>query len=233
MSEERGERAVGLDLRETPPGEVEIEIVSINDEPVAADEGGAAAAPPAPAADAAALAAQLAAAEERLLRLRAEFENSRKRMEREREERERRALGPVFVDLLPVVDNLERALAARGGADDLRKGVELVARQLVEVLRRYGLAEIPAVGLPFDPRRHEAVAREESAAHAAPTVTAELQRGYWLNDRLLRPAMVRVAVPVEGGPPEPGAAEAAPEESAAAEGGGEQEAQAEERGEPA
>lgn len=202
MNEERGERVVDLDLREPAPDEIEVEIVSIGDEPVDPDL----AAPGAPAATAGEpgagesgpeLARKLAEAQEGYLRLRAEFENFRKRLEREREERERRALAAAFLDLLPVVDNLERAAIAKGGVDDLKRGVELVARQLVDILRRYGLAEIPAVGQPFDPRLHEAVAREESSEHEAPTVIAELQRGYWLNDRLLRPAMVRVAVPAE------------------------------------
>jgi molecular chaperone GrpE len=102
-------------------------------------------------------------------------------------------------DLLPVIDNLERALAAPGTAEDLRGGVELIARQFAEVLRRFGLTEVPALGQPFDPRVHEAVSREESDEVDRPTVVAEFQRGYWLNDRLLRPAMVRVAVPPEPG----------------------------------
>ncbi|MGH7338441.1 MAG: nucleotide exchange factor GrpE, partial [Myxococcota bacterium] len=185
--------------REPEPEELEIEIVSIGDEAeVAADGGGDAAESPVAAADVEELREKLAAAEERTLRLRAEFDNFRKRLEREREDRERRALARPFLDLLPVVDNLERAANAPGGADDLRRGVDLIARQIVELLRGYGLAEIPAVGKPFDPRLHEAVSRVESREHQVPTVIAELQRGYWLNDKLLRPAMVEVAMPVEG-----------------------------------
>jgi len=200
--------------REPEPEELEVEIVSIGDESddAASLPSNAASDSPADAAgdaavdamrgaagaDVAELRQKLAEAEERTLRLRAEFDNFRKRLEREREDRERRALARPFLDLLPVVDNLERAAAAPGSADDLRKGAELIARQLVDLLSRYGLAEIPAVGKPFDPRLHEAVSRVESAEHAVPTVIAELQRGYWLNDKLLRPAMVEVAVPVEG-----------------------------------
>ena len=197
MSGERDDGRIDLDLGGSGRGhesldDAEVEILSIGDEAVEHEDT-----EPAPPAADSDLAARLAAEEQRYLRLRAEFENFKKRLEREREERERRALASAFLDLLPVVDNLERALIAKGGVDDLRKGVELVARQLVEILRRFGLAEIPAVGQPFDPRVHEAVAREESDEVEVPTVVAELQRGYWLNERLLRPAMVKVALPHE------------------------------------
>lgn len=197
------DRPDGNELELDLPEDLEVEIVSIGDEPFEASVGSRSPGDPAAGArdgegGAGELERKLAAAVEEQLRLRAEFENFRKRLERERGERERRALAATFLDLLPVVDNLERAAVARGGADDLRKGVELVARQLVDVLRRFGLEEIPATGQPFDPRWHEAVAREESAEHQVPTVIAELQRGYFLNERLLRPAMVKVAMPVEG-----------------------------------
>ena len=105
-----------------------------------------------------------------------------------------------------MVDNLERALSAGGSADDLKRGVELIARQMQEALRRVGVQEVAAEGAPFDPAVHEAVSREESADVTAPTVIAAFQRGYLLYDRLLRPAMVRVAVPAE----KPGAAASAP-----------------------
>jgi molecular chaperone GrpE len=200
--------------REPEPDELEVEIVSIGDDEPDAEPGAARAVASEVAPDVASdfdrgaagaraasdveeLRGKLAEAEERALRLRAEFDNFRKRLEREREDRERRALARPFLDLLPVVDNLERAAAAPGGAEDLRRGVDLIARQLVDLLRRYGLAEIPSVGKPFDPRLHEAVTKVESDEHEVPTVIAELQRGYWLNDKLLRPAMVEVAVPAE------------------------------------
>ena len=200
MSDERDDGRVDLDLGAPAPEDdslhdADVEILSIGDEPVEPEV-----VEPAPPAADSDLAVRLAAEEQRYLRLRAEFENFKKRLEREREERERRALASAFLDLLPGVDNLERALIAKGGVDDLRKGVELVARQLVEILRRFGLAEIPAIGQPFDPRVHEAVAREESDEVEVPTVVAELQRGYWLNERLLRPAMVKVALPHEPAP---------------------------------
>lgn len=143
------------------------------------------------------LSAQLDAERERALRLRADFDNFRKRTERERAEIERYALADVLRDLLPVVDNLERALSVQSEPGDLRKGVEMIARQFQEVLKRNGLTPIPALGERFDPSVHEAVIQEESESVAQPTVALELQRGYRLNDRLLRPSMVKVAVPRE------------------------------------
>jgi len=138
---------------------------------------------------------EVAELHERLLRLRADFENYRKRAERDREERLRRGVGESLRELLPVADNLARAATAHGSLEDVRLGVEMVARQLADVLRRQGVEAIEAVGRPFDPQLHEAVAREESAEVEVPTVVAELQKGYLHGDRLLRPAMVRVAMP--------------------------------------
>ncbi len=191
MSEEKGLDPVGLD---PAPGDPEIEIVSFGDEPEAPAASGA------PDGEAAGkLRRELAEEQDRYLRLRADFDNFRKRVERDREESSRRQLADVLLDILPVIDNLERAAAAAGTLEDVRGGVEMIHRQFAEALRRFGLAEIPALGLPFDPRLHEAVAREESSDVHAPTVVGEFQRGYWLNDRLLRPALVRVAVPPESG----------------------------------
>ncbi|MBP9146178.1 MAG: nucleotide exchange factor GrpE [Thermoanaerobaculia bacterium] len=181
-----------------------VEILSLGDD----DDADAATAPdrahdPGTASDSVAvrrLDSQLAAERERALRLRADFDNFRKRTERDRAEIERYALTDVLRELLPVVDNLERALSVQSGQSevgDLRKGVEMIARQFQEVLKRYGLTPIPALGERFDPSVHEAVIQEESDSVAAPTVALELQRGYRLNDRLLRPSMVKVAVPRE------------------------------------
>lgn len=138
----------------------------------------------------------------RSVRTLADFDNFRKRNERERDEIRRYAATEAIREFVGVVDNLERALTAGGTADDLKRGVELIARQMQEALRRVGVQEVAAEGAPFDPAVHEAVSREESDQVTAPTVIAALQRGYLLHDRLLRPAMVRVAVPVE----KPGAA---------------------------
>jgi molecular chaperone GrpE len=152
---------------------------------------------PAPGANERRLESELAVERERYLRLRADFDNFRKRAERERGEIERYALAEPARELLPVVDNLERALAAQGSSEDLRRGVEMILRQLEELLRRFGLTPVAALGERFDPSVHEAVMREESGEVSLPTVVAELQRGYRLNDRLLRPAMVKVVLPIE------------------------------------
>ena len=100
-------------------------------------------------------------------------------------------------EFLPIADNLERALSAGGSAEDLKRGVELILRQMQELLRRFGVREVPSDGESFNPMVHEAVARVESGQVTVPTVTETLVRGYVLHDRLLRPAMVKVAVPPE------------------------------------
>ena len=129
---------------------------------------------------------------DRNVRTLADFENFRKRGERERQELKRYALLEPMRELLTVADNLDLALSAQGSAEDLKRGVEMIHRQMQELLRRFGVVEVPAVGQPFDPTQHEAVAREESAEVKSPTVTAELRRGYKMHDRLVRPAMVKV-----------------------------------------
>ena len=143
------------------------------------------------------LQAEIADLRDRSIRTLADFENYRRRSERERDELKRYAQGDVLRDLLPVVDNLRRALAAGGSVDDLKTGVELTLRQFTELLKQRGVAEVPAVGEPFDPAVHEAVARVDDEAVEAPTVIDELQRGYTLHGKLLRPALVRVAMPAE------------------------------------
>ena len=144
------------------------------------------------------LRAELAAASEEVDRLRraaAEFDNLRKRAERERlESRWNTAAGPLR-EFLGVVDNLDRALEAEASADDLRAGVEMIRRQMGDLLRRFGVEPVEGVNAPFDPNVHQAVAREESAEVDEPTVVQELQTGYMMAARLLRAAMVRVAVP--------------------------------------
>jgi molecular chaperone GrpE len=134
---------------------------------------------------------------DRSVRTLADFDNFRKRAERERQELKRYALLEPIRELLTVADNLDLALSAQGSADDLKRGVEMIHRQMTELLRRFGAVEVPAVGQPFDPTLHEAVAREESREVKVPTVAAELRRGYKMYDRLVRPAMVKVAVPAE------------------------------------
>ncbi len=144
------------------------------------------------------LRAELAAANRELDRLRraaAEFDNLRKRAERERlESRWNTAAGPLR-EFLDVVDNLDRALQAEASADDLRTGVEMIRRQMADLLRRFDVEPVAGTDAPFDPNVHQAVAREESAEVDEPTVVQELQAGYTMESRLLRAAMVRVAVP--------------------------------------
>ncbi|MBV8859685.1 MAG: nucleotide exchange factor GrpE [Acidobacteria bacterium] len=138
---------------------------------------------------------------DRLARRQAEFDNFRKRTERERTETYNRALGEVVRRLLPVLDNLQRALDAERlvevkESEEFRHflhGVELINRQLGGVLEGLGVEAVPTVGERFDPHVHEAVATEETDAHEPDTVTQEMQRGYRLGDKLLRPAMVKVA----------------------------------------
>jgi molecular chaperone GrpE len=138
---------------------------------------------------------EMDALQDRLLRTAAEFDNYRKRVERERRDQADAARADAVEDLLPIIDNLERALRAPGGADveSYRKGVELVHQQMMDLLRRRGVKPVEAVGTDFDPRIHEAVVQESSPDHREGEVIEELRRGYTLGDRLLRPAMVKVA----------------------------------------
>lgn len=138
---------------------------------------------------------------DKLARRTADFDNFRKRTDRERTETYQRALGEVVRKLLPVLDNLQRALDAERvvevkESEEFRHflhGVELINRQLGGVLEGLGVEAVPTVGERFDPHVHEAVATEETDAAEPDTVTQEMQRGYRLGDKLLRPAMVKVA----------------------------------------
>jgi len=133
---------------------------------------------------------------DRLLRTLADFDNYRKRAERERADDRKYATVEILREILGVVDNLERALAAQGGLEDLKAGVEMILRQMEDVLRRSGAEEVAAVDREFDPSVHEAVSRVEDPDIEVPRVIEEMQRGFTVYDRLLRPAIVRVAVPV-------------------------------------
>ncbi len=133
---------------------------------------------------------------DRLLRTTAEFDNFRKRVDRDRREMAERAAESLLLDLLPVVDDLERALAVEAtgeGAEAYRRGVELIHKQLTELLARRGVKVLDALGADFDPHLHQAVASEPADGHRDGEVVAVLRTGYLLNDRLLRPAMVKVA----------------------------------------
>lgn len=131
---------------------------------------------------------------DRLLRSRADIDNFRKRTEREKQDFYRYALSDIMRELLPVLDNFERALAAKAqSAEDILVGVDLIYKQLSDVLSKAGLRPIDQEGVPFDPSVHEAVARDEESALPAHAVASVLQKGYTLNERLVRPAMVRVS----------------------------------------
>jgi molecular chaperone GrpE len=133
---------------------------------------------------------------DRLLRAGAEFDNYRKRTDRERRELSEAAAVDLIRDLLPVVDDLDRALAAPGwggGDDGARRGIELIQRQILDLLRARGVEPFDAIGHDFDPAWHEAVAGEPAEGRRDGEVTGEVRRGFRIGQRLLRPAMVRVA----------------------------------------
>ncbi|MGD0731431.1 MAG: nucleotide exchange factor GrpE [Terracidiphilus sp.] len=130
---------------------------------------------------------------DRLARLQAEFENARKRAERERLEFRDYATGSVIEQFLPVIDNFELALKSNSTAHQLRHGVELIVKQMEEILRQLQVNAVPAVGEAFDPRLHEAIGTVEREDLPDQHVAEEVRRGYRLRERLLRPAMVRVA----------------------------------------
>jgi molecular chaperone GrpE len=133
---------------------------------------------------------------DRLLRKQAEFDNYRKRTERERIQLSEAAAADLMTDLLPVVDDLERALKADVGGEAteaIRRGVELIHKQLLETLRKRGVKPIESLGADFDPHFHQAVAHEPADGRREGEVIEEFSRGYMLGDRLLRPAMVKVA----------------------------------------
>ena len=145
------------------------------------------------------------AGQDRYLRALAEFDNARKRAVREREDLVRNANEHLIRDLLPVLDNLERALAAAKadpGAASVAAGVELIQRDLLRTLEKFNVTSFSSVGAPFDPERHEAVARVPAAGQPDMTVVGEIARGYLLSGRVLRPAMVTVAMAADS-PPEP------------------------------
>lgn len=136
---------------------------------------------------------------DRLARLQAEFDNARKRAMREQQEFREFAAADVIKSILPTLDSFERALKASAGeASDFRNGIELIYRQLQDALEKAGVRPIAAVGQPFDPRVHEAIEMVDTTEASDHQVLEELQRGYKYKDRLLRPAMVRVARNTKG-----------------------------------
>lgn len=141
------------------------------------------------------LAEQYATLHDQLLRKQADFQNFRKRVEREQQEFRNQITMEVIREILPVLDALERALATTDASEgEFRSGVQLIARQLWDTLTRFGLEPMETRGQKFDPHLHQAVEMVETSQHADQTILEEWQRGYLFRKRLLRPAMVKVAV---------------------------------------
>lgn len=136
---------------------------------------------------------------DRYLRTLADFDNYRKRADREKQDFFKYALAGTLRDLLPILDNFDRALEHAEQGDEFHRGVSLIYKQLFDVLTKHGVKVIDESNVRFDPNIHEAVVREEDPSVPSHTVVQVLQKGYSLHDRLLRPAMVKVAV---GGPEE-------------------------------
>jgi molecular chaperone GrpE len=176
-----------------------------NDDPVGIDAESEAADPPADQATAPAAAereTELAALQrerddiyDRLLRKTAEFDNYRKRVDKERRDHSEWAAADVLGDVLGILDDFERALTVEAPPDAqaYRAGVELIHRQLGELLRKRGVTPFDTLGADFDPHLHQAVAYEETPGAREGEIIGELRKGYRLGDRLLRPALVRVA----------------------------------------
>ena len=133
-----------------------------------------------------------------LQRTQADFENYQKRTQRERESERRYWHGAFALDLLPVIDNLDRAMTAAkqaGESGPLVQGVGMVQTQLLDMLKRHGITPIDALGKPFDPNLHQAIMQQPSREHPPQTVIQVLQQGFMIHDRVLRPAGVIVSAP--------------------------------------
>ena len=177
----------GLDLEhELPPAD--------GDEGPSAAAGGVAAGEASgPAAELQRLKAERDSLLDRLARAQAEFENARRRATKEQQDFRDYAAADAVKSMLPVIDSFERALQVKSDPADFRSGVELIYKQLQDALAKLGVRAIPAKGEPFDPHVHEAIEMVETSDAADHEVLEELQRGYKIKDRLLRPAMVKVA----------------------------------------
>ncbi|WP_123039788.1 nucleotide exchange factor GrpE [Cohnella candidum] len=132
----------------------------------------------------------------RYLRVQADFDNFRRRTQKEKEDLAQYASMKLVGQLLPVLDNFERALQAGGesaGTDSFAKGIDMIYRQFSQVMEAEGLRKMDVVGQPFDPELHQAIMQVESEEHEEGTVVEAVQNGYWLKDKVLRPAMVKVS----------------------------------------
>lgn len=178
----------GLDLEhELPPADGD------ENSAESASSGTAHAEASGPAAELQTLKAERDSLLDRLARAQAEFENARRRATKEQQDFRDYAAADAIKSLLPVIDSFERALQVRSETGDFRSGVELIYKQLQDALAKLGVRAIPAKGEPFDPRVHEAIEMVETSDVPDHEVLDELQRGYKMKDRLLRPAMVKVA----------------------------------------
>jgi len=184
------------DRRRRPPGEEVVEVRDTGDSLESALEQEETAALAAAEDKLRSIHRDLEELKDRHLRKLAEFENHKKRSEKERQEYFKIALAGFVHDFLPVMDNFGRALEHARPQDlesDFGQGVALIGKQIADLWKRYGLIPIDTSG-PFDPNLHEAVATEETDRVPAGTILDVLQKGYFLNDRLIRPASVKVAV---------------------------------------
>ena len=130
---------------------------------------------------------------DRVARLQAEFDNARKREQRERQEFRDYSVSNAVEQFLPVLDNFQLAVKAKGSEEQLRAGVELIMRQMEDALRTLGVQQVETVGTQFDPRVHEALGSEETSEHPDDQVLEEIRKGYRIKEKLLRPALVKVA----------------------------------------
>ena len=179
--EEMAQEAAEQPVEETTETEAEPAEVTVEDVPAEED-------------DTAALEAQLKEKSDRILRLQADFENFRRRTAKEKEELAAVIMQNLLTDLLPLLDNFERAMAVeQTDGEAFQKGVEMIFTQLREVMDKYGLENIEAEGKPFDPNVHQAVMRVENPDVEDGTITQVLQKGYQAKGRVIRPAMVQVA----------------------------------------
>ncbi|MEY3296936.1 MAG: Nucleotide exchange factor GrpE [Cyanobacteriota bacterium] len=199
--------AIDIDLEQALNG-LEEELKAEETPPVASASGGEVARLEQQIAS---LKAQLEDHANQAIRIAADFENYRKRTTREKEELENQVKGNTVIELLPVVDNFERARSQIKPQTEaemtIHKSYQSVYKQLVEALKRLGVSVLRAEGQEFDPQLHEAVMREPTADHPEGTVIEEFVRGYQLGDRVLRYAMVKVAAPPEDATDEPASAE--------------------------
>lgn len=178
--EEMAQEAAEQPVEETTETEAEPAEVTVEDAPAEDDTG--------------ALEAQLKEKSDRILRLQADFENFRRRTAKEKEELAAVITQNLLTDLLPLLDNFERAMAVeQTDGEAFQKGVEMIFTQLREVMDKHGLENIEAEGKPFDPNVHQAVMRVENPEVEDGTITQVLQKGYQAKGRVIRPAMVQVA----------------------------------------